>query len=167
MGHPTGFVIDRSVLDGEHVFFPRALSVQIVSGRQISPIVENDPGNANRLLLFTGTVAAELTGDDNAKFGVLRLQLNHPLPAGVKLVGSATTVALAAFHTDDGEVLIGVDSAETTLGPNPDNSFPPTSLPADDLYVIVDLSIQSQDAHLDRFSYQANVLVRDENPDLA
>ena len=160
-------IIDRSVLDNDHVFYPRALSVQIESGRLAFPVPATSPGIANRLLIFTGTVAAELQGDDNVKHGVLRIQLHNPLPAGVKFIGSATVAALAAFHTDDDQVLLGLNSAETIQGPNPpDGNFPPSTLPADDVYVIVDLSVMSTDAHLDRLSYQANVLLRDDNPDL-
>lgn len=166
--HPTDFVIDRSVLDSGHVFYPRALSMQIESGSQVFPAPEPDPGVANRLLIFTGTVAAELRGTpgNNTPHGVLRIRLHHPLPKSVKFIGSATVAALAAFHTDDDEVLFGVNSAETTLGPNPDGNPKLDGPPTDDLYVIVDLSVRSEDAHLDRLAYQANVLVRDDSPDL-
>jgi hypothetical protein len=166
--HPTGFLIDRSVLDTGHVFFPRTLSVNVLSGTQAFPLLEKDPGSGNRLLIFTGTVAAELRGSDDkdARHGVLRIRLHHPLEKSVTFIGSATVAALAAFHTDDDKVLFGVNSAETTLGPNPDNAPLFDGPPADDLYVTLDLSIQSEDAHLDRICYQANVLVRDDTPDL-
>jgi hypothetical protein len=165
--HFTDFVIDRDVLDSNHIFFPRTLSVGIQSGRLVFPAIrpENNPGEANRLLIFTGTVAAELRGDHRIKQGVIRIQLHNPLPTGVKFIGSATVAGLAALHTDDDQVLFGVNAAETVLGPNPDGSLP-DGLPHDDLYVIIDVSVQSEDAHLDRISYQANVLVRDTNPEL-
>jgi hypothetical protein len=165
--HVTTFIIDRDVLDGSHIFSARALSVGIQSGRLVFPSSrpENDPGEANRLLIFTGTVAAELRGDDRFKQGVIRIRLHSPLPTGVKFIGSATVACLAAFHTDDDQVLFGVNAAETVLGPDLDGDLP-DGLPPDDLYVIIDVSVQSEDAHLDRISYQANVLVRDTNPEL-
>jgi hypothetical protein len=166
--HPTDFLIDRSILDTDHVFSPRTLSVNILDGTQAVPLLEKDPGRANRLLIFTGTVAAELRGTPakEVRHGVLRIQLHHPLEQSVTFVGSATIGTLAAFHTDDDKVLFGVNSAETTLGPNPDRIPFFDGPTTDDLYVILDLSIQSEDSHLDRICYQANVLVRDDTPDL-
>jgi hypothetical protein len=164
----TNFLIDRIVSDGSHVFFARALSIGIQAGRVAFPAttVQDDQGVANRLLIFTGTVAAELRGSDEGKrTGVLRLQLQHPLSTGVHFVGSATVASLAAFHTEDDEVLFGVNSAETVKGPTAGN-LDGKGLPDNDLYVIIDLTVQSNDAHLDRISYQANVLVRDTTPEL-
>jgi hypothetical protein len=164
----TNFLIDRQVADERHVFFARTLSVGIQAGRVAFPAssVKDDQGVANRLLIFTGAVAAELRGsDEGPRKGVLRLQLQNPLPTGVHFVGSATVASLAAFHTEDDEVLFGVNSAETVKGPTAGN-LDGKGLPEDDLYVIFDLVIQSNDAHLDRVSYQANVLVRDTRPEL-
>ncbi len=162
------FLIDRDVTDGQHAFLPQALSVDIIAGRQTFPTPDGpDPGQANRLLVFTGTVAAELRGSDSgSRAGVLRVRLRNPLPKSVVFVGSATMAALSSFHTDDDKVLFGVDAARTVLGPDPDGALGDGGLPDDDLYVLVNLSIGSNDAHLDRFSYHADVLVHDLNPDL-
>lgn len=164
----TNFLIDRNVADDRHVFFARTLSINIPAGRVAFPpgSAKDDQVVANRLLIFTGAVAAELRGsDEGMRKGVLRLKLENPLPTGVHFVGSATVASLAAFHTDDDEVLFGVNSAETVKGPTAGN-LDGKDLPEDDLYVIFDLSIQSNDAHLDRIAYQANVLVRDTRPEL-
>jgi hypothetical protein len=40
--HNSGFVIDRSILDDQHVFYPRALSINIESGRLAFSVPPND-----------------------------------------------------------------------------------------------------------------------------
>jgi hypothetical protein len=124
---------------------------------------------ANRLMIFTGTAICEIPadGDGDLSRGVVRVRLNFPLNQNLHFIGSATVAALASVHgSDDADAVFAVDAAETILGPTDGGSLPDNGLPANDLYVIMDAATQGPDTLLSRIAYQANVLVKDLEPDL-
>jgi hypothetical protein len=168
------FFIDCDVQNEAEVWVARTLSIPIDAGRVAFPNLDSDsdPGPANRLVIFTGTAILGLNLDNTLKRGVLRVRLRYPL-GSIKFVGSATISSLASFLSSGNDFLLGADAAETIVGPNPPGGKLPLTkvgtnqpLPADELYALIYAAIQSTDVTLHRLSYQANVLVRDTNPDL-
>jgi hypothetical protein len=178
------FTLDRDVHVSTEVEGPSTLSIPIKAGRLAFPNIHDDtldPGPANRLLVFAGSVLAEVRGDEDGEVtrGVVRVRLGSLLGASVKFVGAATAASLAAFHSETDNVLFGVDAAETLVGPKPtgsnlpenkvrdDGSITTERLPTVELYLFLYAAVQSQDRRsvLHRISYQAHVLVRDTNPD--
>jgi hypothetical protein len=83
----------------------------------------------------------------------------------VKFVASASVAALATGSGNDANILLGADAAVTVTDPT-DGGLPANGLPANELYLIVDVAIASQDATIQRIAYQANVLLEDTTPDL-
>jgi hypothetical protein len=93
------------------------------------------------------------------------------MPDSVQFIGSATVAAIASIHgEDDEDSSFGVDSAQTIVGSTDNGTIGPpsdgTSLPDGELYLIIDAGVIGADAVLNKIAYQANVLVRDTNPDL-
>jgi hypothetical protein len=170
--HSTDFVTDLDTSRGDQVSAPALLNIGIQDGVQSFPLPKTDE-SANRLLIFTGTAICPVGGDGDGEptRGVVRVRLNFKLPDSVRFVGSATVAALASIHgEDDEDSTFAVDSAQTIVGPSDQNTIPPpangSTLPENELYLIVDAAVIGADAILNRISYQANVLVRDTNPDL-
>jgi hypothetical protein len=164
--HQTQFLIDRDVAKDGDVAIPRTLDVGILEGHQVFPAGQDTP-SANRLLIFTGTALLDKSGDsDNISRGVLRVRLRFPLSKTVNFVGSASVAALATGSGNEDNILLGADQALTVPDPTDGGSLPANGLPADELYLIVDVAIASQAAIIQRIAYQANVLIYDTTPDL-
>jgi hypothetical protein len=165
--HPSQFLIDRDVAKDSDVAIPRTLDVGVLDGHQVFPPGQNGSPGANRLLIFTGTVLLDKSGDsDDVSRGVLRVRLRFPLSRTVNFVGSASVAALATGSGNDANILLGADQAVTVPDPTDGGTVPPSGLPANELYLIVDVAIASQDATIQRIAYQANVLIQDTTPDL-
>src|SRR5262249_31900370 len=164
--HPTHFLIDRAVAKDSDVAIPRTLDVGILDGQQVFPPGQDTP-SANRLLIFTGTALLDKSGDsDDVSRGVLRVRLQFPLSKTVNFIGSASVAALATGSGNDANILLGADQAVTVSDPTDGGSLPANGLPGNELYLIVDVAIASQDATIQRIAYQANVLIQDTTPDL-
>jgi hypothetical protein len=74
---------------------------------------------------------------------------------------------LASVHgSDDTDAVFAADSVKTVQGPTDGGTLDGNGLPADDLYVIIDAATQGPETILSRIAYQANVLVKDTEPDL-
>jgi hypothetical protein len=165
--HPTQFLIDRDVAKDSDVAIPRTLDVGVLDGHQVFPLGQNESLSANRLLIFTGTALLNKVGDsDNISRGVLRVRLQFPLSKTVNFVGSASVAALATVSGNEDNILVGADQAVTVPDPTDGGDLPANGLPANELYLIVDVAILSQAAIIQRIAYQANVLVYDTTPDL-
>jgi hypothetical protein len=167
--HPKDFLVDMDVATTDQVAAPRTLEVVIDDGVQVFPAPDNTDQRANRLLIFTGTTVFEIDGDDDGDMtsGVVRVRLRYRMPKSLIFIGAATVAALASFHgSDDEDVLFVADAAETIVGPTANGELPDGGLPSDELYIIIDAAVLGGDSALHRIAYQANVLVRDMEPDL-
>jgi hypothetical protein len=165
--HPTQFLIDRDVANDSDVAIPRTLDVGILDGHQVFPPGQNETPSANRLVIFTGTALLNKSGDsDDISRGALRVRLRFPLSKTVNFVGSASVAALATGSGNEDNILLGADQAVTVPDPTDGGSLPANGLPANELYMIVDVAIASQAAIIQRIAYQANVLIYDTTPDL-
>src|SRR5262249_7381477 len=166
--HNTDFVTDLDAGNGSQVAEGRILDVGIDDGVQTFPSPATSE-TANRLMIFTGTAICEIPadGDGDLSRGVVRIRLNFPISQTLHFIGSATVAALASVHgSDDADAVFGADAAETIVGPTDCWSLPGNGLPENDLYVIIDAAIQGPDTILSRIAYQANVLLKDLEPDL-
>ncbi len=170
--HNKDFVRDLSTSREDQIASPKTLNIAIEDGVQSFPLpVTNE--RANRLIIFTGTAICGIPadGDGEPTRGVVRVRLNFTMPDSVQFVGSATVAAVASIHgEDDEDSSFGVDSAQTIVGSTDGNSIGPPSdgsvLPEKELYLIIDAGVIGAHAVLNKIAYQANVLVRDTNPDL-
>jgi hypothetical protein len=131
-------------------------------------IVVNGPGDANRLLVFTGIALVDVKfseDDDIVRRGEVRVRLRYPLPDNVRFISSATTAALSSIFnadSDDEETTFAVDGVATEPQPtDPDN---PQS--AKELVLTAKLAVQGGDSGISSMAYQANVLVHDARPDV-
>jgi hypothetical protein len=166
--HSTDFFSDLDATKTAEVAESRTLEVGIDAGVQTFPAPDTDE-TANRLLIFTGTAICEIPadGDGDLSRGVVRVRLGFPLHKSIHLVGSATVAALASLHgNDDEDAVFAVDAATTVAGPTDNGTLDAKGLPEDDLYVIMDAATMGADSLLGRIAYQANVLVRDLEPEL-
>jgi hypothetical protein len=125
------------------------------------------PDNANFLLVFTGIalVNVQFSEDDELiRRGEVRVRLNFPLPANVTFISSATTAALSSIFNgdDDEDTTFAVDEVRTQPEPV-DPSNPAAGL---ELVLTAKLAIQGGDTGISSVSYQANVLVRNDQPDI-
>jgi hypothetical protein len=166
--HDTDFISDLDTGNSSQVAESRILDVGIEDGVQTFPSPATSE-TANRLMIFTGTAICEIPADGDGELsrGVVRVRLRFPVSRTLQFVGSATVAALASVHgSDDADAVFAVDAADTIVGPTDGGSLPDNGLPADDLYVIMDAATQGPDTLLSRIAYQANVLVKDLEPDL-
>ncbi len=166
--HDTDFINDLNSSNSDQVAESRALDVGIIDGVQLAPPV-NTSETANRLLIFTGTAVCELEADGDGELsrGVIRVRLNFPISKTLHVIGSATFAALASVHgNDDEDAVFAVDAATTVVGPTDGGSLPDNGLPPDDLYIIMDAATMGSESRLSRVAYQANVLVRNIEPEL-
>lgn len=124
------------------------------------------PGEANRLLIFTGIALTKVSfaeDDGILRRGSAQVNLNYRLPESVKFVSSSTMACLAnIFNLADEDTTFAVESASTE--PQPINPDDPES--TQELILTANLAVQGGDTGLSGMSYQANVLVRDLTPDL-
>jgi hypothetical protein len=166
--HSTDFLVDLDVSKERQVAEPRALDIGIEDGVQTSPSPATAE-TANRLLMFTGTAICEVSADGDGELtrGVVRIRLDYPLSPSLHVVGSATVAALASVHgSQDRDSVFAADAVKTVSDPTDGGTLDGHGLPNDDLYVIIDAATQGPDTLLSRIAYQANVLVRDLEPDL-
>jgi hypothetical protein len=166
--HQTDFFSDLAAGNSDQVAEGRTLEVGIEDGVQTFPPPTTSE-TANRLLIFTGTAICDILADGDGELsrGVVRIRLGFPLPKAVRFVGSATVAALASVHgNDDEDSVFAVDAAKTTAGPTDGGTLDPKGLPEGELYVIIDAATQGGETRLGRIAYQANVLVRDLEPEL-
>jgi hypothetical protein len=166
--HSTDFFKDLDASKPTEVAEAQALDVGIEDGLQTSP-PPSTTDSANRLLVFTGTAVCEVPADGDGELsrGVVRVKLNSPLPASQQFVGSASVAGLASVHgSDDTDAVFAADAVKTVHGPTDGGTLPGNGLPEDDLYVIIDAATQGPETLLSRIAYQANVLVKDTEPDL-
>jgi hypothetical protein len=166
--HGTDFVVDLDAANGDQIDSPRILDVGIQDGVQTFPVPSTSE-SANRLMIFTGTAICSIPADGDGELsrGVVRVRLSFPFHKNLHFIGSATVAALADIHGDDPEeALFAVDAAKTVVGPTDGGSIRNSNLPTDELYLIMDAAMMGADADLNRIAYQANVLVRDTEPDL-
>ena len=166
--HNTDFLSDLNTANTGQVTESRALDIGIENGVQTVPSPTTSE-TANRLMIFTGTAICEVPadGDGDLSRGVVRVRLNFPLSQTLHLIGSATVAALASVHgSDDADAVFAVDAAKTVSDPTEGNTLPGNGLPANELYVIMDGATQGPDTILSRIAYQANVLLKDLEPDL-
>jgi hypothetical protein len=166
--HGTDFLQDRDAGDTSQVAESRILDVGIEGGVQTSPQPATSE-TANRLMIFTGTAICEIVADGDGELsrGVVRVRLNFPLSQSLHFIGSATVAALASVRgSEEAGALFAVDTAETVVGPTDGGSLAGNGLPENDLYVIMDAATMGADTLLGRIAYQANVLVKDLEPDL-
>jgi hypothetical protein len=166
--HTTDFFSDLDAVNSSQVAESKILDIGIEDGVQTFPSPTTGE-TANRLMIFTGTAVCEIPadGDGDLSKGVIRVRLRFPVSKTLHFIGSATVAALASVHgSDDADAVFAVDAAETIGGPTDGGSLPDNGLPGDDLYVIMDAATQGPDTVLSRIAYQANVLVKDLEPDL-
>lgn len=124
------------------------------------------PGEANRLLIFSGIarVLLDFADDDGHIFrGLVRVRLNYRLHDSVKFISSSTSAALANIFNNTGEFFtFAVEDAATepqAVDPNNPNS-------GLELVLTAHLAVQGEKTGISGMSYQAHVLVRDTNPEL-
>jgi hypothetical protein len=125
----------------------------------------NGPGDANRLLIFTGIALpkADFAEDDEIlRRGSVRVRLNYPLAASVKFISSSTTACLAnIFNLDDEDTTFAVESSSTE--PQAIDAGNPQS--GTELVLTANLAVQGGDTGISGMAYQANVLVQDLTPE--
>jgi len=130
-------------------------------------VFADGPGGANRLLIFTGTANVNRRSDnddDAVRRGTVRIKLNFPLSAAVTFVDSATNASLASiFNRDDDDTTYAIDCV-STQAENTDANDPQQS----ELVLTAAIAVQGgqNDAGINRMAYQANVLIRDTEPQL-
>jgi hypothetical protein len=166
--HSTDFFSDLDTTNAAQVAEPRVLDVGIENGVQTVPTPATNE-TANRLMIFTGTGICEIPadGDGDLSRGVVRVRLNFPLTGTLHFVGSASVAALASVHgSDDADAVFAADAVRTVQGPTDGGTLDGNGLPENDLYVIIDAATQGPDTILSRIAYQANVLLKDLEPDL-
>jgi hypothetical protein len=166
--HNTDFISDLNAANSSQVTESRTLDIGIENGEQTFPSPTTTE-TANRLMIFTGTAICEVPADGDGQLsrGVVRVRLNFPLRETLHLVGSATVAALASVHgSDDADAVFAADAVRTVSDPTDGNTIPGNGLPGNELYVIIDAATQGPDTILSRIAYQANVLVKDLEPDL-
>ena len=166
--HSTDFFSDLNATNTGQVTESRVLDIGVENGVQTIPSPTTNE-TANRLMIFTGTAICEVPADGDGELsrGVVRVRLNFPLSQTLRFIGSATVAALASVHgSDDADAVFAVDAAKTISDPTDGATLPGNGLPANELYVIMDAATQGPDTILSRIAYQANVLVKDLEPDL-
>lgn len=125
----------------------------------------NGPGDANRLLIFTGIALTKVDfaeDDEILRRGSVRVRLNYPLPESVKFISSSTTACLAnIFNLDDEDTTFAVESSSTEpQAIDPDNTQSGT-----ELVLTANLAVQGGNTGISGMAYQANVLVQDLTPE--
>lgn len=124
------------------------------------------PDDANRLLIFTGIAItrADFEEDDEIlRRGLIRIKLNYPLPGTVKFISSSTTAALGNIFNNTGEAFtFAVVDAAT----EPQLIDPLNPKSGHELVLTSNVAVQGHATGISAMSYQANVLVRDTNPEL-
>jgi len=166
--HNTDFLTDLDTANSSQVAESRILDVGIENGVQTSPTPATSE-TANRLMIITGTAICEIPADGDGELsrGVVRVRINVPLASTLHFVGSATVAALASVHgSDDADAVFAADAAKTVVGPTDNDTLPGKGLPENELYVIIDAATQGPDTILSRLAYQANVLMKDLEPEL-
>ena len=166
--HSTDFFSDLNAANTGQVIESRVLDIGIENGVQTVPSPTTSE-TANRLMIFTGTAICEVPADGDGELsrGLVRVRLNFPLSQTLHFIGSATVAALASVHgSDDADAVFAVDAVKTVSDPADGNTLPGNGLPANELYVIMDAATQGPDTILSRIAYQANVLLKDLEPDL-
>lgn len=135
----------------------------------VSPlaVVVNGPGDANRLLVFTGIALVDIKfaeGDEIVRRGQVRVRLNFPLPGTITFISSASTASLSSIFNaaDDVETTYAVDSVSTAPQPSDPNN--PQS--QKELVLTAQLAVQGGDSGISSMAYQANVLIHDDTPDV-
>jgi hypothetical protein len=166
--HNTDFINDFDAGNSSQVTESRILDIGIEDGVQTFPSPATSE-TANRLMIFTGTAICEIPADGDGELsrGVVRVRLNFPLSQTLHFIGSATVAALASVHgSHDADAVFAADAAKTIVGPTDGGSLPGNGLPENELYVIIDAATQGPDTILSRIAYQANVLMKDLEPEL-
>jgi hypothetical protein len=140
---------------------------QVANGKHIEVAVDG-PGDANRLVIFTGTALVNVVSDnddDDIKRGVARVRLDYPLTKTVHFIQSATNASLASiFNKDDDDQLYAVDCVQT----DPEDIDPAQPQLGQELVVKAALAIEGGDGDtgIARMAYQANVLLQVVEPEL-
>jgi hypothetical protein len=129
-------------------------------------VAVNGPGDANRLLIFSGIAVAKIDfaeDDEILRQGPVHVKLNYRLPKSVKFISSSTTASLGSIFNTTGEAFTFavVDAATEPQLVDPVN--PQSEL---ELVLTSNLAVQGHATGVSSMAYQANVLVRDTNPDL-
>jgi hypothetical protein len=141
-------------------------SKDAVNATHIEAFVDG-PGDANRLLIFTGSanVNRESDNDDDlVRRGTVRLKLNFPLSSAITFVDAATNASLGSiFNRDDDDTTYAIDC----VSPQPENTDP-NNPQQSELVLTAAVAVQGgeNDAGINRMAYQANVLLRDTEPEL-
>jgi hypothetical protein len=126
------------------------------------------PGDANRLLVFTGIALVDVQfaeDDEILRRGRIRVRLNFPLSDAVKFISSATTASLSSiFSADDSDeaTTFALDRVSTEPQPSDPNN-PQSPL---ELVLTGDMAVQGANAGVSSIAYQANVLLQDSRPDI-
>jgi hypothetical protein len=151
--------------------FERALaesdSHQVANGKHIEVAVDG-PGDANRLVIFTGTALVNVVSDNDdadIRRGIARVRLDYPLFKTVHFIQSATNASLASiYNKDDDDQLYAVDCVET----DPVDIDPAQPQLGQELILKAALAIQGGegDTGVSRMAYQANVLLQVVEPEL-
>jgi hypothetical protein len=141
-------------------------SKDVVNATHIEAFIDG-PGDANRLVIFTGTANVNRDSDnddDLVRRGVVRVSLDFPLSPAVTFVDAATNASLGSiFNRDDDDTTYAIDCV-STQAENTNSSDPQQR----ELVLTAAVAIQGgeNDAGISRMAYQANVLLRDTAPAL-
>ncbi len=141
-------------------------SKDVINATHIEAFVDG-PGNANRLLIFTGSANVNRKSDnddDLVRRGAVRIKLNFPLSSAVTFIDAATNASLGSiFNRDDDDTTYAVDCV-STQAENTDPKIPQQK----ELVLTAAIAIQGgeNDAGISRMAYQANVLLQDTEPAL-
>src|SRR5262249_20995502 len=91
-------------------------SKDVVNATHIEAFVEG-PGDANRLLIFTGSANVNRQSDnddDLVRRGTVRITLDFPLSAAVTFIDAATNASLGSiFNRDDDDTTYAIDCVST------------------------------------------------------